>query len=335
VLTQRPYPPGRLVHTIEVSSRDSLGHETNARPLFPRGARKTASHSMSSDKLRRRIASEAARLLYTRQVVEYHSAKLRAARQLLGGNVRAEDLPTNREVLDEFNARGLERQAQQDAAAQGHSTNGHDAARHDDDWRGTILPIDGHAASDLRFRAPDDLRFDAPSDPRPTSPSGWPGDNDETAERLDRFHMYQLLLAPLEQVKQNTKRHPEGDALYHSLQVFTLAREALPYDEEFLLAALLHDVGKAIDTQAPVAAGLDALAGYITPRTAWLIEHRPEAQQWREGTLGARCRRRLAAHEDYEELMLLADCDRRGRQRGAVVPDVEEALEYLRELDEQ
>lgn len=288
---------------------------------------------MSSDKLRRRIASEAARLLYTRQVVEYHSAKLRAARQLLGGNVRAEDLPTNREVLDEFNARGLERQAQQDAAA---------IEGRDDDWRATILPIDGPSS--------DDLRFDAPSEPRPYLAGEWASADDraapelgdahenneaqENGERLDRFHMYQLLLAPLEQVKQNLKRHPEGDALYHSLQVFTLAREALPYDEEFLLAALLHDVGKAIDPQAPVAAGLDALAGYITPRTAWLIEHRPEAQQWRDGTLGARCRRRLAAHEDYEELMLLADCDRRGRQRGAIVPDIEEAIEYLRELDE-
>lgn len=288
---------------------------------------------MSSDKLRRRIASEAARLLYTRQVVEYHSAKLRAARQLLGGNVRAEDLPTNREVLDEFNARGLEHQAQQDAA---------NIDGRDDDWRATILPIDGVS--------PDELRFDAPSEPRPYLAGEWASADDhgaietsgareidaadDTGERLDRFHMYQLLLAPLEQVKQNTKRHPEGDALYHSLQVFTLAREALPYDEEFLLAALLHDVGKAIDPQAPVVAGLDALAGYITPRTAWLIEHRPEAQQWRDGTLGARCRRRLAAHEDYEELMLLADCDRRGRQRGAAVPDVEEALEYLRELDE-
>ena len=276
---------------------------------------------MSSDKLRRRIASEAARLLYTRQVVEYHSAKLRAARQLLGGNVRAEDLPTNREVLDEFNARGLERQAQQDATGD---------EELDADWRATILPIDGQSL--------DELRFDAPSEPHPYLVGGWASADDcnahENGERLDRFHMYQLLLAPLEQVKQNLKRHPEGDALYHSLQVFTLAREALPYDEEFLLAALLHDVGKAIDPQAPVVAGLDALAGYITPRTAWLIEHRPEAQQWRDGTLGARCRRRLAAHEDYEELMLLADCDRRGRQRGAIVPDVEEALAYLRELDE-
>ena len=56
--------------------------------------------------------------------------------------------------------------------------------------------------------------------------------------------------------------------LYHSLQVFELAREALPYDEEFLLAALLHDVGKAIDARDHVAAGLEALDGHITPRRA-------------------------------------------------------------------
>ena len=45
---------------------------------------------------------------------------------------------------------------------------------------------------------------------------------------------------------------------------FDLARDELPYDEEFLLAALLHDVGKAIDPHDHVAAGLEALEGYIT-----------------------------------------------------------------------
>ena len=58
---------------------------------------------------------------------------------------------------------------------------------------------------------------------------------------------------------QPPKTHPEGDVLYHSLQVFELARQALPYDEDFLLAALLHDVGKAIDRREHVAAALEAL----------------------------------------------------------------------------
>ena len=33
------------------------------------------------------------------------------------------------------------------------------------------------------------------------------------------------LLLPLENVKGRLKYHPEGDALYHSLQVFDLARD--------------------------------------------------------------------------------------------------------------
>ncbi len=75
------------------------------------------------------------------------------------------------------------------------------------------------------------------------------------ADHVDRFAVYKLRLGPLEAVKQDPRRHPEGDALYHSLQVFELARNARPYDEEFLLAALLHDVGKAIDLSNPVGDG--------------------------------------------------------------------------------
>jgi hypothetical protein len=154
----------------------------------------------------------------------------------------------------------------------------------------------------------------------------------EAESRLDRFQIYRMLLLPLEQVKEDPKYHPEGDALYHSLQVFDLACEELPYDEEFLLAALLHDVGKAIDRQEHIAAGLEALDGFITPRTAWLIEHHREALALVDGTLGHRSRHRLEASEDFEELKLLATCDRHGRQRGVQVPDMEDALEYLREL---
>jgi hypothetical protein len=72
---------------------------------------------------------------------------------------------------------------------------------------------------------------------------------------VDPFQLYRLLLLPLENVQQSPKYHPEGDVLYHSLQVFELAREHRPYDEEFLLAALLHDVGKGLDRSDHVAAG--------------------------------------------------------------------------------
>src|SRR4030042_5791621 len=124
---------------------------------------------------------------------------------------------------------------------------------------------------------------------------------------------------------QSPESHPEGDVLYHSLQVFDLAREKLPYDEEFLLAGVLHEVGKRIDPQEHTAATLEALDGFITPRTAWLIEHHMEAAALQDGTLGARSRRRLGASEDFDELMLLAECDGQGRAVGVVVPDAEEA----------
>lgn len=154
----------------------------------------------------------------------------------------------------------------------------------------------------------------------------------EAAEKVDRFQVYRGLLLPLESVKQSKQYHPEGDALYHSLQVFELARDELPYDEEFLLAALLHDVGKGIDPEEHVAAGLEALAEHITPRTGWLIEHHMEAHALHDGTLGSRARHRLEESEDFDELMLLAKCDRGGRVCGAQVGEVEEALDYVREL---
>ncbi len=150
--------------------------------------------------------------------------------------------------------------------------------------------------------------------------------------RVDRFQVYEALLLPLENVKQNPKYHPEGDALYHSLQVFDQARDELAYDEEFLLAALLHDVGKAIDPRDHVLAGLEALTGFITERTAWLIRFHMQAHQIHDGTLGARARRRLQQSPDYEELLLLGECDRAGRQQGVEAPELDEAIEYLRNL---
>src|SRR5947209_9945400 len=154
----------------------------------------------------------------------------------------------------------------------------------------------------------------------------------EQDEAVDPYQMLRLLLLPLEKVKQSPKWHPEGDVLYHLLQVFELARDARPWDEEFLLAALLHDVGKGIDPGDHVGAALQALDGLITPRTAFLIEHHMLAQEYKAGTLGHRQKRKLEDAEDFDDLMELRELDDQGRVPGAVVCTVDEALATIRDL---
>ncbi len=242
---------------------------------------------MSSERLRRRVAFEAARLIYAREETQYARAKMKAARRFAVGAIKPDDLPHNREVR-----------------------------RH--------LRIFDRAGPNVQ------RELLTNSDDEPDSAGATAGRGFMVA---DRFRTYELLLAPLEHVSQSPDEHPEGDVLYHSLQVFELSRERLPYDEDFLLSALLHDVGKSIDRRDHVAAGLEALGGSISPRTAWLIEHHVEALSFRDGSVGARLRRRLEASESFDELMLLAECDRQGRAVGMSVPEVCDALSYIRDLD--
>src|SRR5262249_34784246 len=150
---------------------------------------------------------------------------------------------------------------------------------------------------------------------------------------VDRWQMYRMLLLPLENVRGSAVHHPEGDVLYHSLQVFELGREHRPYDEEFLLAALLHDVGNGLERSAHVEAALQALDGLVTNRTCFFIEHHMHAQDHRGGKLGHRLKRELEASPDFDDLMLLRELDDEGRVAGATVGTVDEALDYLKELE--
>jgi hypothetical protein len=150
---------------------------------------------------------------------------------------------------------------------------------------------------------------------------------------VDCWQLFRMLLLPLENVGGSPVYHPEGDVLYHSLQVFELAREHRPYDEEFLLAALLHDVGKGLDRSNHVEAGLQALDGLITERTRFFIEHHMHAHEYRAGTVGHRLKRELEASPDFDDLMLLRQLDDEGRVPGAQVGTVDEALDFLKDLE--
>jgi hypothetical protein len=150
----------------------------------------------------------------------------------------------------------------------------------------------------------------------------------------DRFDRIAALVAPLGSVRRDPVRHPEGDALEHALQTFDLVRAERPYDEELLTAALVHDVGLAIDRSDPVAAALAALEPIVTPRTLWFVEHVPTAQAYHDGTLGLRARHRLEAHPDFHDVLVLADAERQAHVRGYDAPSLDDAIAALRELAE-
>ena len=362
---------------------------------------------MPNSKLRRQIAWEAARLMYSRQESEYFRAKTKAARRICRGWVKPADLPSNTEIRDQIQT--LARLHEGDARTQnlmdmridavrimqvlerfrpkligsvltGHVRTGSDIDIHvfTDSVQAVTLVLEEHGLVfdvehkrvrkdgeetvyvhiHIQDRFPIELTVYAADKAHYVFKSSITGKAIERAgmhelleflsreypeldinaavndldNQVDRFQVYQSLLLPMEYVKQSPKWHPEGDALYHSLQVYDLARDQLPYDEEFLLAALLHDVGKGIDPHDHVAAGLEALDGFITERTAWLIEFHMDAHGIHDGSIGARAHRRLRQSESYDELVLLSECDRDGRTPGVQVPEVEEALEYIREI---
>lgn len=153
--------------------------------------------------------------------------------------------------------------------------------------------------------------------------------------RQDRFEIYRSLLLRLEDVKQDPRTHPEGDALYHSLQVFDLACRERPYDEEFLTAALLHDVGKAANLRDHTAHTHDLLEGLVTRRTEWLIANLPSVRLYRNRELPHERRRELVSAADFSELLLLGDLDVAGRQSGVVTSTIDHAIDLLRSLDNE
>ena len=131
------------------------------------------------------------------------------------------------------------------------------------------------------------------------------------------------LLLALDGIRQDPAYHPEGDALYHSLQVFQLARAATD-DRALWAAALLHDVGKAIDSASHDEVGADLLSDIVSPRIVWLVRHHLDLLKQPRQT-----KRRYRGTPALAELQQLRRWDVGGRSPLAVVPSPEIALSIL------
>lgn len=131
------------------------------------------------------------------------------------------------------------------------------------------------------------------------------------------------LIAALDGVPQDPRYHPEGDALYHSLQVFEHARRE-SVDPAMHAAALLHDVGKALRSPDHDAEGADLLEGLVSPRIVWLVQHHLDLLRSPGQT-----RRRLFNTARLRDLELLRRWDLAGRSARASVCTPEEAVTFI------
>lgn len=131
------------------------------------------------------------------------------------------------------------------------------------------------------------------------------------------------LLEALDGIQQSPKYHPEGDALYHSLQVFELATRATD-DRVLWAAALFHDVGKAIDGPLHDEIGADLLEGLLPDRAVWLVRHHLDLLRDPRRT-----RRRWLGTPELLDLERLRKWDLGGRNPNARVMSLDSALALL------
>lgn len=131
------------------------------------------------------------------------------------------------------------------------------------------------------------------------------------------------LLDALAGVRQSPRYHPEGDALFHSLQVFELAHRATS-DRTLWAAALFHDVGKAVDGPLHDEIGADLLDGLLPGRAVWLVRHHLDLLKDRRAA--QRRYRGTAALRDLEQLRRW---DLGGRDPHARVLTLDDAFDLL------
>jgi hypothetical protein len=131
-------------------------------------------------------------------------------------------------------------------------------------------------------------------------------------------------LTDLDGVPQDPRFHPEGDALFHSLQVFEHALRARPHPA-LLAAALLHDVGKAFGGRDHDRVGAELLVG-LPEATVWLVAHHLDLLRDPRAT-----RSRWAGTAALRDLEHLRRWDLAGRDPRARVREPEEAAAIVAE----
>lgn len=131
-------------------------------------------------------------------------------------------------------------------------------------------------------------------------------------------------------VEQKEIHHPEGDVFTHSIQVMNLAfRETK--DTDLILAAMLHDVGKAFDSKEHEKIGVEILDSLVSVKTSWLIGNHMRFWYFILGEMKKLSKvQELANHGWLPELAFLARWDKMGRNpRRKIIYDRNKIVDRL------
>jgi predicted HD phosphohydrolase len=122
------------------------------------------------------------------------------------------------------------------------------------------------------------------------------------------------LLENLKGIESREDYHPEKDTYNHSLQIFHHAiRES--DDLDLILAAMMHDVGKAVNKIGHENIAVDMLQGLLSEKSLWLIENHMRIWYLIEGKMIRLQKvKDLVSNKWFPDLVLLARWDKMSRK---------------------
>jgi len=114
-------------------------------------------------------------------------------------------------------------------------------------------------------------------------------------------------------VEQRADYHPEGDVFNHSLQTMYCAfNETI--DTDVILAAMMHDVGKAIEKNGHAQIAYELLQPFLSAKSLWLIKHHMRIRLFLDGHMKKQSKREyLMENAWFTDLILLSRFDLMGR----------------------
>lgn len=114
-------------------------------------------------------------------------------------------------------------------------------------------------------------------------------------------------------VQQSEVHHPEGNVFIHSIQVLNMAIKESD-DLDLIIAAMLHDIGKQINSLGHEDWSVKLVKGFISEKTEWLILNHMRIWYFILGDMKKLKKvKELYQNKWFNDLILLARWDKMGR----------------------